>query len=107
MLPILVHAVGKQANLGPVGTACGARCWITHQLDGDPVLESLQGDYGLLNLRAGLAMDEYNLELVGWVRNALDEEYVTSSQPTLLQDGKLLSYYTEPRTYGMTLKLLF
>jgi iron complex outermembrane receptor protein len=77
------------------------------QLDSDPVIDSLQGDYGLLNLRAGLTLDEYNLEVTGWVRNALDEEYITNTQPTLLQPGKLLSYYSEPRTYGITVKMSF
>ena len=78
-----------------------------YQLDGDPTFEPLQDDYGLLNLRAGLVLDEYNMEIVGWVRNATDEGYITNSQGTLLQDGKLLAYYRDPRTYGVTVRVSF
>jgi iron complex outermembrane receptor protein len=77
------------------------------QLSDDPVLKALQGDYGLLNLRAGLLLDKYNMELVAWMRNALDEEYVTGVQGTLMQDGKVLSYYRDPRTFGLTLRMFF
>jgi len=77
------------------------------QLDSDPTFKPLQDDYGLLNLRAGLVLEEYNMEIIGWVRNALDEDYITNSQGTLLQDGKLLAYYRDPRTYGATVRVSF
>ena len=80
---------------------------LDYKTDRDPILQDIQGDYGLLNLRAGLVFEERNMELVAWMRNALDEEYVGGMQSTLLQDGKVLAYYRDPRTYGLTLRMFF
>jgi len=80
---------------------------LDNKSDRDPILQDIQGDYGLLNLRAGLVFEEHNMELVAWMRNALDEEYIGGMQGTLMQDGKVLAYYRDPRTFGLTLRMFF
>jgi outer membrane receptor protein involved in Fe transport len=71
----------------------------------DPL--TLQDSYELVNLRAGLRFDEYDLELTAWGRNVFDEEYNGTAFTGVLQDGKLLAYRREPATYGVTLRMDF
>lgn len=73
--------------------------------DNDPFKE--EDGYGLLNMRAGLAWEEYGLNITLWARNLLDEEYKRTTFTPPAQDGKLMSYPSEPRTYGLTLNKAF
>ncbi|MGH1373436.1 MAG: TonB-dependent receptor [Cellvibrionaceae bacterium] len=66
-----------------------------------------QESYGLLNLRAGISWDEYGLDLTFWGRNVLDKTYKRTTFDVPVQSGKLMSYPSEPRTYGLTLNKAF
>ncbi len=66
-----------------------------------------QDSYGLLNLRAGISWDEYGLDLTFWGRNVLDKTYKRTTFDVPVQSGKLMSYPSEPRTYGLTLNKAF
>lgn len=62
---------------------------------------------GLVNARLMLTFDEYDFDLLFWGRNITDEESKSSGAPATLQDGKLINFYTEPATYGVTFKKRF
>jgi len=62
---------------------------------------------GLVNARVMLTFDEYDFDLLFWGRNITDEESKSSGAPATLQDGKLINFYTEPATYGVTFKKHF
>ena len=71
----------------------------------DPL--KLQDGFGLLNARAGLVLQAFDLDVSLWARNLLDEDYHGAVFDVPLQDGKLASYLREPRTYGVTLRKHF
>ena len=62
---------------------------------------------GLVNARLMLTFDEYDFDLLFWGRNITDEESKSSGAPATLQSGKLINFYTEPATYGVTFKKHF
>ncbi|MFT5482614.1 MAG: iron complex outermembrane receptor protein [Halieaceae bacterium] len=68
---------------------------------------TLQGSYELVNLRAGLVFESYNLSITAWGRNVFDEEYNGTAYPGVLQEGKLGAYRREPATYGVTARMDF
>lgn len=70
--------------------------------DNDPL--TIQNDYGILNLRLGLDLDEWNSTVTLWGRNVTDERYWTGSFDAPLQDGRLNSYASEPATWGITFR---
>lgn len=74
-------------------------------VNNDPL--KLGDDYSLVNLRAGLRFEQYDLQLTAWGRNILDEEYTNTIADSVVQDGKLNAYYNEPATWGVTLKKHF
>jgi len=59
-----------------------------------------------LNFSAGLAF-ESGFEIVGFVRNALDNQWLLSAFPSVAQSGSFSGYLNEPRTYGVTLRASF
>jgi outer membrane receptor protein involved in Fe transport len=71
--------------------------------DTDPLTE--QDDFGILNLRVGLDIDEWNSTISVWGRNVLDERYYNGSfDPPLLDRGSMNSYPSEPATWGVTFR---
>jgi iron complex outermembrane recepter protein len=68
----------------------------------DPL--KLDGDYAVINLRAGVTFDRYDLTLTAWGRNLADEEYTGTIADSVAQTGKTVAYYAEPRTWGLTLR---
>ncbi len=71
--------------------------------DTDPLTE--QDAYGILNLRLGVDIDEWNSTVSIWGRNVLDERYYKGSfDPPLLDRGSMNSYPTEPATWGVTFR---
>jgi outer membrane receptor protein involved in Fe transport len=62
---------------------------------------------GLVNARLKLTFDNYDFDLLFWGRNITDEKSKSSGAPATLQDGKLINFYTEPATYGVTFKQQF
>jgi len=58
----------------------------------------------LFNARVGLHFEKYNTDLVFWGRNLGDERRYAGSFDAPLQDGRMNSYPSEPRTWGITLR---
>lgn len=71
----------------------------------DPLKE--QDAYGLLNLRAGISWEEYGIDLTFWGRNVLEKDYKRTTFDVPVQSGKLMSYASEPRTFGLTMNKTF
>ncbi|MBO6558430.1 MAG: TonB-dependent receptor [Pseudomonadales bacterium] len=63
--------------------------------------------YTLANVRVGYLFggDKYDLSL--WAKNAFDEDYRDGGFNSVLREGSLSGYYTEPRTYGLTFRVNF
>lgn len=77
-------------------------------LDGSNDPLAIQDAYGLLNLRWFMNFDKYNMDLIFWARNVLNEEYIKHINfNTPLQEGKLNAYVPDPATFGVTLKKRF
>jgi iron complex outermembrane receptor protein len=77
-------------------------------LDGSNDPLAVQDSYSLLNLRLFMNFDKYDMDLIFWGRNVLNEEYIKhTSFNTPLQEGKLNAYVSDPATFGVTLKKRF
>ena len=77
-------------------------------LDGSNDPLAVQDSYSLLNLRLFINFDKYDMDLIFWGRNVLDEEYIKHINfNTPLQEGKLNAYMPDPATFGITLKKRF
>ena len=63
---------------------------------------NINSDFGILNLRLGVDIDDWNSTITLWGRNVTDERYYTTSFDAPLQLGRMNSYPTEPSTYGIT-----
>ena len=74
-------------------------------LGGDTVPFGYVPSYDLLNVRIGIGPDDEDWELAVWSRNALDSDHVDNSRREFL--GAILDYYTQPRTYGVDLRVRF
>lgn len=77
-------------------------------LDGSNDPLTAQDSYNILNLRFYMNFSEYDMDVILWGRNVLDEEYINRTNfNTPIQDGKLNAYVAEPATYGITVKKRF
>ena len=77
-------------------------------LDGSNDPFSKQDSYSLMNARLFMNFSDYDLDVIIWGRNVLDEEYINRTNfNTPLQEGKLNAYVSEPATYGVTFKKRF
>ncbi len=74
-------------------------------LNNDP--EKLDGSYNLINMRAGLIFEDYDMQLTAWGRNLTEEEYTGTIADSVVQDGNYIAFYSEPRTWGITLRKNF
>ena len=74
-------------------------------VNNDP--EKYDDSFELVNFRAGLIYEPWDAQVTAWVRNAFDEDYVTTIADTVVQTGNFISYYSETRTWGVTLKKNF
>ena len=63
--------------------------------------------YSLVNLRAGLVIENWDMEITAWGRNVTDEEYTNTIADGVAQDGRMIAYYNEPSTWGVTLRKNF
>jgi outer membrane receptor protein involved in Fe transport len=71
--------------------------------DNDPL--TTQDDFGILNVRLGVDLDDWNSTITLWGRNVTDERYHTASfDPPLQNPGRMNSYPSEPATYGITFR---
>ena len=71
--------------------------------DNDPL--TTQDDFGILNLRVGVDIDDWNSTITLWGRNVTDERYYNGSfDPPLLDRGRMNSYPSEIATYGISFR---
>lgn len=63
-------------------------------------------EVNVLNISAGVNF-ENGFEVMGWVRNATDDQYLLSAFPTTVQPGSFSGYLNTPRTYGVTVRKTF
>jgi iron complex outermembrane receptor protein len=59
------------------------------------------------NASAGIVSAKAKLEIMVWVRNLTNDNYLIAVFPTVAQDGSYSGYPSQPRTYGMTLRKTF
>ncbi|MGO4894561.1 TonB-dependent receptor [Flavobacterium sp. W21_SRS_FM6] len=77
-------------------------------LDGSNDPYAVQDGYSLVNARLFMNFLDYDMDVIVWARNLLDEEYINRTNfNTPLQEGKLNAYMAEPRTFGVTVKKRF
>ena len=66
----------------------------------------VQESFTLVNLRIGMNVDDnYDIALCG--KNLFDEDYHGGSFNSVIREGSLTGYHTEPTTYGVTFKTHF
>jgi len=87
---------------------------IDYSYTGDMVLDgsndpyAMQDAYSVVNARYFINMTDYDVDVILWARNMLDEEYINRTNFNApLQTGKLNAYVTEPATFGLTVKKRF
>lgn len=96
-----------------LGSAISGFVMVEYSYTGDMLLDQSneplteQDSYELVNLRAGILLEDYDIEITAWGRNVSDEEYNGTAFPGVLQDGKLIAYRREPATYGITARMDF
>jgi iron complex outermembrane receptor protein len=65
--------------------------------------------WGINNFNAsgGLVSTAAKLEIMAWVRNLTNDNYLVAVFPTVAQDGSYSGYPNPPRTYGVTIRKTF
>lgn len=77
-------------------------------LDGSNDPLAVQDSYHLLNLRLFMNFEKYDIDVIVWGRNVLNEEYIKHINfNTPLQDGKLNAYVSDPATFGISFRKSF
>jgi outer membrane receptor protein involved in Fe transport len=71
-------------------------------VNNDP--EKLDGSYYIVNLRAGVVYEPWSTTLTFWGRNVFDAKYTTTIADAVVQDGRFIAYYSEPATWGVSLR---
>ncbi|MEX2260282.1 MAG: hypothetical protein WD672_16405, partial [Woeseia sp.] len=67
----------------------------------------LRSSFDNLNVMVGLTFESINAELSIWGRNITDERFYETVFDVPVQDGKLMAYPHEPRTWGITFRKNF
>ena len=73
-------------------------------MDGDSDPLKLQDGFGLLNLSASVILEQWDVSITAWMRNATDERYYGPIFNVPLQLEKLGAYPGEIKTYGLRIK---
>jgi outer membrane receptor protein involved in Fe transport len=77
-------------------------------LDGNADPLKVQGGFGLTNIRVGFTFEDADVDVTLWGRNVFDKErFGTTTFDVPIQDGRLASYFAEPRTFGVTVQKRF
>lgn len=77
-------------------------------LDGNADPLKVQGGFGLTNLRVGFTFEDADLDVTLWGRNVFDKEiFGNTTFDVPIQNGRLASYFAEPRTFGVTVQKRF
>jgi outer membrane receptor protein involved in Fe transport len=77
-------------------------------LDGNADPFKVQGGFSLTNLRIGFTFEDADVDVTLWGRNIFDKErFGTTTFDVPIQEGRLASYFAEPRTFGVTVQKRF
>jgi len=57
---------------------------------------------GFVNARINITFEDYDTSVLIWGRNITDAQQVGLSAPPILQQGKLVGFYADPATFGVT-----
>jgi iron complex outermembrane receptor protein len=71
-------------------------------VNNDP--EKRDGSYDTVNLRAGLIYEPWATQVTLWGRNVFDEDATSTIADAPGQDGRLVGYFQEPATWGLTVR---
>jgi len=71
-------------------------------VNNDP--EKYDGSYGLFNMRAGVRYEPWDTAISFWGRNLTDEEFTTTIADSPAQTGRYNGYYSEPLTWGVSVR---
>ncbi|MDB5704124.1 MAG: TonB-dependent receptor [Sphingomonas bacterium] len=65
--------------------------------------------FGQNTVNASFTIEDTNdqLEVMAWVRNLTNDNYLLATFPTVAQDGSYSGYPNQPRTYGVTFRKSF
>ena len=75
---------------------------------GAAVAAALAGSgHDVANLRVGVNFEDYDIEAIAWGRNLTDEESTNTIADAVAQDGRFVAFYSEPFTWGVTLRKSF
>ncbi len=86
----------------------GEYIWFDERMtdvNNDPL--KLADSYDIINARAGLVFDNWDLEVTAWGRNLGDEGYTNTIADGVAQPGRLIGYLNEPLTWGVSLRKNF
>ncbi|MFK7915405.1 MAG: TonB-dependent receptor [Pseudomonadales bacterium] len=73
--------------------------------DADPNKEA--DAYTLVNLRLGYRFSADRFDVSLWAKNLFDEDFSDGAFNSVLREGSLTQYSSEPRTWGLTLRATF
>ncbi len=107
---VVVTSLRQDIPLGGDVTAFlyGEYIWFDERMtdvNNDPL--KLAESYDLVNLRAGLILESWDLEVTAWGRNVANEDYTNTIADAVAQPGRMIGYFNEPRTWGVTLRKSF
>ena len=71
-------------------------------VNNDP--EKFDDAYALVNARVGVRYEPWDTVLTLWGRNLTDEMYTSTIADAPAQTGRYIAYYTEPLTWGLTIR---
>ncbi len=86
----------------------GEYIWIDERMtdvNNDPL--KLADDYSIVNLRAGLTVEDWGLQITAWGRNVGDEDYTNTIADAVAQPGRMIAYFNEPATWGINVRKNF
>ncbi len=67
----------------------------------------VQDSFTLVNARIGYRFGNERYDLALWGKNIFDEDYHGGAFNSVIREGSLSAYHTEPRTWGATLRATF
>jgi outer membrane receptor protein involved in Fe transport len=86
----------------------GEYIWIDERMtdvNNDPL--KLADDYSIVNLRAGLILEDWDVQITAWGRNVGDEDYTNTISDAVAQPGRMIAYFNEPATWGINVRKNF
>ena len=85
----------------------GAKYMSDYNTGSDLDPEKVQDAYTVVNARVGLGRRDRRWSVEAWALNLTDEDYVQVGFDAPLQTGSWNAFLGAPRTYGLTLRVLY